>query len=99
MVRYLHTLSAVLFYVLAGSMFLAYVLAHNDIWQPQATLWMNVGDLPLLLTSILYGGTSVYLSLKDDTAPSPILGTLIALPLLVVFGFFVILNFWTLFAS
>jgi hypothetical protein len=96
MSRYLHTLSAVLFYLLGLAAFGAYVLLKNAWGGYLPSFVLNVIDIPLLVVGALYGGMSVYRSLKEEHAPSPILGIFIALPLILVIGFFVVLNFWTI---
>lgn len=99
MSRYLHTLSAVLFYLLGLAAFGAYVLLKNDIGGTYPQFLLMIIDIPLLVVGALYGGISVYRSLKEDHAPSPILGIFIALPLILVVGFFAVLNFWTISSS
>ena len=93
MVRYLHTLSAVLFYILGTSFFLAYIFLRNGIMQNNAMEWLNIGDMPLLLTGMLYGGISVYLSIRDDQNHSRGLMIAIGLPLLILFIVLAGLNF------
>ena len=56
--------------------------------------WLRIADLPLLLTGMLYGGLSVYQSLHTKDHPSHPLLFFLGLPLLALFLFFVILNFW-----
>ncbi len=98
MSRYLHTLSAVLFYLLGSSAFLAYVLWHNGVAVERTEAWLAVVDLPLLFIGALYGGLSVERSLRDGNRPSLLVGILVALPLLAVCVLFAALNFWNLVA-
>lgn len=94
MVRYLHQLSAILFYVLGLSFFLGYVLTRNGIAPDATTTWLQMADMPLLLIAILYGGLSVYKSLHDEAkGTSTILAVAIGLPLMLIFLAFLSLNF------
>jgi len=92
--RYLHSLSAILFYILGGSFFVAFVLLHNGIGGRWPALWMEIGDLPLLLAGVLFGGASVVRSFQGDAPVSKILVIVIALPLLTVFGTATYLTFF-----
>lgn len=94
MSRYLHTLSAVLFYVLGISLFSAYILVRNAIGGDMPALILRIGDLPMLAIGMLYGGLSVYLSLRREESPSKTLALTITLPLIALFALFLILNFW-----
>lgn len=94
MIRYLHTLSAILFYVLGSSFFLAYVLFRNNVWEAASLRWLQIGDMPLLLAGLLYGGLSVYRSMHDDTSHSTVMLIAIGFPLVVLFITMLILNFW-----
>ncbi|MBI5156256.1 hypothetical protein HZA45_03210, partial [Candidatus Peregrinibacteria bacterium] len=54
MLRYLHTLSAFLFYCLAGAFFLGYILMINNIIPVFAAEFLYIGQLPLLFVGLLY---------------------------------------------
>lgn len=84
MLRYLHALSAVLFYLLGLSFFLAYVLLKNAIAVSWMMRWLDIGMLPLLFVSLLYAGLSFRQSLKE-ASPSRLLSLLLSLPLLLLF--------------
>ncbi|MFH0851841.1 MAG: hypothetical protein V1876_03780, partial [Candidatus Peregrinibacteria bacterium] len=90
----LHRLSAILFYLLAGSFFVSYLLLRNEIGLPWSEWWLKVADLPLALVAVLYGGTSLYRSVKRSEGISWPLLILIGIPLLAFFTFLVALNFW-----
>ncbi len=85
MLRYLHLLSAVLFYILGASFFTAYVLVQNRISGSLPLAWLSYGILPLLLSGMLYGGLSIYRSLQGEKGTSKILLFTIGLPLFLVF--------------
>lgn len=95
MLRYLTNLSACLFYLIGGSFFLCYLLVRNEIGGAMPVTWLRIGDLPLLLAGLIYGGLCVYQSIRSSDAPlSKTLGMTIGLPAAIIFFLFVILNFW-----
>lgn len=95
MSRFLHTLSAILFYILGIGFFLAIVLNHNGVAGNAPRIWMDITDLPLLLMGLLYGGVSLYRSVRGDTEPSHALMVGLALPLGILFTLLLITNFLT----
>ena len=97
---FLHRLSAFTFYLLGLSFFGAYMFLRNDVGQVEwPAMWLQTADLPLALTSMIYGGTSLYLSLKNPDRPSRMLGMIITIPLVALFGFLVYLNFYRVIAG
>ncbi len=94
MVRYLHSLSAFLFYLLGLSFFTAYILSINNILATVMKQWLHSMDLPLLLVALLYGGTSVYLSLTAERKPSQGLAWSLTIPLMIIFLAAATLKFW-----
>ncbi|MDD4287169.1 MAG: hypothetical protein PHO20_01880 [Candidatus Peribacteraceae bacterium] len=92
----LHRISAILFYLLAGSFFVSYLLLRNSIGLPWSQWWMNVADLPLALVAVLYGGTSLYRSVKRTEGVSKPLLIVIGVPLLAFFILLIVLNFWSI---
>jgi hypothetical protein len=94
MSRTLQRLSAILFYLLAGSFFLGYLLARNSVFLPWSEWWLKVADLPLVLVAILYGGSSLYTSVHRKEHISWLLLVCITIPLSLLFIALVILNFW-----
>ena len=99
MALFLRNFSAWLFYSLGISFFVAYVLLQNEIGIPWPKFWLSVADLPLLLSGLLYGGASLYLSVKKPNEASPILAWIIGLIALAIFVFLASLNFWEYFLS
>jgi hypothetical protein len=93
MLPFLHTLSAALFYLLAGSFFAAYLLIRNNLFESAAHTWMQTGDLPLLLVGILFGGISIYRSLTSDASASRILLIAVSVPLTLFFLAILYVNF------
>jgi len=92
--RYLNSLSAFLFYLLGGSVFAAYLLHRNAIWPTATEQWMLSIMLPLLTCSLLYGGTSLYLSVQSSSGKSTVLATILAIVSLLLFSLFAALTFW-----
>ena len=90
----LHRVSAFLFYPLAGSFFVAYLLLRNEIMPIEAAWWLQRGDLPLAFATLLYGGTSFYRSITPPDKPSTIKAVLVSIPLLALFIAAVAMNFW-----
>ena len=92
MIRVLHRLSAFFFYLFGVSFFIAYVLLKNKLWWAESSMWMQIADLPLAFSAVVYGGLSLYLSVQSGN--SKILPWLIGMPLSIFFGLILLLNFW-----
>ncbi len=94
MTRYLHSLSAFLFYLLGLSAFVSYVLLHNSIADPWPGFILLVVKMPLVLTGLIYGGISVYRSLTiGEDGGSTALASLITVPVIVLLLLTLFLNF------
>ncbi|PIP65547.1 hypothetical protein COU77_03340 [Candidatus Peregrinibacteria bacterium CG10_big_fil_rev_8_21_14_0_10_49_16] len=94
MTEFLQKLSAILFYLLGLTVFGAYLLLRKELYAPWPLWWLTITDLPLLLTGLLYGSTSLYLSLQSASKPSLSLVFFIFVPALLLFVLFTVLNFW-----
>ncbi|MBI3618576.1 hypothetical protein HY213_00905 [Candidatus Peregrinibacteria bacterium] len=92
MLKFLHQLSAVFFYLLGGSFFVAYLFLRNNIGDTWPAWWLQVADLPLALSALMYGGLSLYQSLTIK-GHSRALGWTIGVITGVFFLFLVFLNF------
>lgn len=90
----LQQVSGFFFYILGLSLFVGYVCMRNDVFPNHAAVWMQTADLPFALAAIVYGGTSLYASLRAGGSSSRVLAWSIAVPLLVLFGLIVTMNFW-----
>jgi hypothetical protein len=86
-----------MFYTFGVSFFVAYMFTVNDLFGYLPELWLRIADLPLLLMGMIYGGLSLYLSVTHPKKSSRLVGLVIMIPLILIFLFFVILNFWPLF--
>lgn len=96
MIQYLQKLTGTLFYILGGTFFLAYLAMVHDI-SPLGQWWLSVADLPLIFVGMLYGGSSLYLSVKPKDSDSKTLFITIGIPLVALFSTFLIMNFWEVF--
>jgi hypothetical protein len=94
MISFIHHLSSFLFYILGTSFFVAYLLMRNALAEEWPRWWLEIADLPLSLIAILYGGLSIFLSIHGGKKDSKSLIFVIAIPLIALFVFLVILNFW-----
>ncbi len=93
MTTILHRVSGVCFYALGLTFFLAYIGVRNNILPMVSAVWMQVADLPFVLSAIMYGGLSFYRSLTTEEGSLPLaLG--IGIPLALFFLFICVLNFW-----
>ena len=90
MLWYLKHLSGFFFYTLGLSFFVAWVMLRNAVYPQESALWLQTADLPLAFSAVVYGGISLYLSLR----PSKALAWMIAGPLALFFGFVLVMNFW-----
>lgn len=89
----LNRLSAFFFYLLGSTFLVAVVLLKNQIGGIWPAWWMQVADLPLIFSAVVFGGTSLYRSLTRPERPSEILAACIGVPLGALFLFAVYLNF------
>ena len=77
---------------------MSFMLHYNQIGS-FGGWWLKVADLPLALVGILYGGSSLYLSVKPKDTNSKTLMAIISLPLVVLFLSFIVMNFWPVFTQ
>ena len=90
--------SAVLFYVLGTLTILAIVFVSREMFTGPSSLFLNVVDLPLLFSGMLFGGTALVSSLGRGK-PSAGLILTVFVPLALAFGFFAWVNFAMPFAE
>jgi len=94
MLPFLHFLFSILFYLLGGSFFIAYVFLQNNRGGVLPLWWMTTADVPLILCALLYGGLGLYRSLSTgQQASCPLIFT-IAIPLATIAILTIVLNFW-----
>ncbi|MDP7477405.1 MAG: hypothetical protein QF442_03075 [Candidatus Peribacteraceae bacterium] len=66
---------------------------------PVGAWWLRVADLPLILVGAIYGGTSLYMSVKPRDKDSRPLFMIIGVPLVIIFSTLLMMNFWPLFGG
>lgn len=93
MTETLQRVSGFAFYALGAALFTAWGLLTWGMETRLAAQALQSLDLPFALSAIVYGGTSVYRSVRDDIHPSKTLPWLIGIPLGLAFLVVVILNF------
>lgn len=80
--------------MLGTSFFGAYLLSFNQIGGGLPLWWIQVADLPMILSALVYGGSSLYVSMVKPGNKSYGLFLIIAVPLTLLFLFFAVFNFW-----
>ena len=94
MSAFLQHFTGILFYLLTASYFVGYLLLRNSIGGVWPGWWMQIGDLPLALAGLIYGGTSFYRTVHHGESTSWGKFVLITVPLLIIFTVLLMLNFW-----
>lgn len=94
MIPFIKHLAGFFFYALGLSFFLAYVFLRNDILTPWPLWWMQVGDTPLILSGLVYGGLSLQMSLHSKATPPKHVWTSIIIMISILFILALVLNFW-----
>ena len=96
MLKFLQQLSAFCFFLLGITFFVAFLLLQNNVQSVWSAWWMQVADLPFLVSAVTYGATSFLLSVKGRTASRAL--TIIVLVFCALFlGAVFTLNFWGVF--
>jgi hypothetical protein len=96
-INLLNRISGTIFYIMGSIYFVLYLLYFNDILTAWMRWIMELFDLSMILISLLYGGTSFLKSITDPDQPSLFALLIVGIPLVLLFGFFVVLNFWDAF--
>ena len=84
--------SAALFYLLGAVLILAVLLVRRGMMPSALVPAVDTLDLPVLFIAMVFGGSSLYVSLTKGKS-SPVLLVAIFLPLALIFSFFCWLNF------
>ncbi len=85
--------SGFLFYLLGAALIVGLVLLKRDISPALTTALLNSIDLPLLLAGMVYGGSSLYISITANRQQSMTVALIITLPLALLFIAFAYANF------
>ncbi|MFA6039567.1 MAG: hypothetical protein WCV62_04690 [Candidatus Peribacteraceae bacterium] len=94
MLHALRQAAAIAFYVLGASFFVAAVLLRNTVGGNVPAWWMQVADLPLALSALLYAGLSLYESVRPGQGHSRMIAVAVTAPLAAFFVLLLALNFW-----
>lgn len=84
--------SALLFYIFGSLLIIVVVLVRRGMMPDALQPVVSTLDLPILFIGMIFGGSSLYVSLTKGTR-SPLLMVVIFLPLAALFGFFCYINF------
>ena len=84
--------SGALFYLLGLLTILGIVLVQRGVTVPFLATFLNIVDLPLLLTGMLFGGSTLITSVGREKMSTGLI-VAVFLPLLLAFSFFAYLNF------
>lgn len=96
MLRFLHTLSAVLFTVLGTVLFGAEIVWRQGLWMPWSQVFLAMLPTPLIAVGLLYGGLSIVLSAQDGHRNRAIVGTFVGVVAIALFACFAVLRIWPL---
>lgn len=93
MLKFIQNLSALCFYLLGVSFFVAYLLMYNNVAIAWSAWWMQVADLPLIVSAVTYAGTSFVKSTSGRRGSAFLAGvTLVACGAFL--AMVLVLNFW-----
>lgn len=96
MLRFLHTLSAVLFTLLGLTLFGVEILWRQGFWMPWSQVLLTTIPTPLIAIGLLYGTCSIILSARDGSTVRTVIGTIIGAVSIVIFIAFALLRIWPL---
>lgn len=96
MLRFLHTLSAILFTLLGLALFGVEVLWQQGIWMPWSQVLLTTIPTPLIAIGLLYGACSIVLSARDGSTVRTVIGTIIGAVSIILFTAFALLRIWPL---
>ena len=95
MLRFLHTLSAILFTVLGLALFGAEVAWKQGAMMPWSQVFLMTIPTPLIAVGLLYGCLSIVLSAKEGRG-RPVIGIIVGLACIALFAVFAVLRVWPL---
>jgi hypothetical protein len=96
MLKFLQQLSAFCFFLLGATFFIGFLLLQNNVQSAWSAWWLQVADLPLLVSAVTYGATSFLLSVKGRKASRALTVIVLVLCALFLAAAFT-LNFWGVF--
>jgi len=84
--------SSMIFYTLGALTIVGIVLYQREILVRPLSIFLNIIDLPLLFSGMLFGGSTLVSSLSRDHV-SPVLTAVVFVPLGILFLLFAFFNF------
>lgn len=95
MLRFLHTLSAVLFTLLGLALFGTEVAWKQGLWMPWSQVALTTIPTPLIAIGLLYGALSIILSARQG-GHRAVVGSIVGIVCIALFGAFALLRVWPL---
>lgn len=95
MLKFLHTLSAILFTLLGLALFGIEVAWKQGLWMPWSQVLLTTIPLPLAAIGLLYGCLSIALSARDGGSRA-VVGTVVGIVSIALFAAFALLRLWPL---
>lgn len=95
MLKFLHSLSAVLFTLLGLALFCAEVCWRQGVLMPWSQVFLMTIPTPLIAIGLLYGCLSIVLSAKEGRG-RPVVGIIVGLASIALFAVFAALRVWPL---
>ena len=93
MLAALRSTAGLCFYLLGASFLVGVVLLQTPM-AAEASYWMQIADLPLAFSAVVFGGVSLYMSVHPTGKSSPFAATILMATLGGFFSVLVALNFW-----
>ncbi len=94
--RFLHTLSAILFTVLGLALFGIEVAWKQGVWMPWSQVLLTTIPTPLIAVGLLYGCLSIVLSAQDNHPRRAVIGSIVGIACIALFAAFAVLRLWPL---
>ncbi len=95
MLRFLHSLSAVLFTLLGLALFACEVAWRQNLWMPWSQVALTTIPTPLVAIGLLYGCLSIVLSAKEGGGRA-VVGAVVGICSIGLFAGFAMLRLWPL---
>jgi len=92
--RTLQHIAGFCFFALGLLFVAAYVLLRGELLGVWPAYILQYGDLPLLLSGLLYGALSLYFSLTNPAKPSRTLQIVLSIVTVLLFAGVCAMNFW-----
>lgn len=94
MIEQIRRISGIMFYVMGSVFFLLYFVHRNEFLGQWPRWLMEVFDQSFIFVTLLYAGTSFFLSITDPKKPSKVAIYGVNIPLVCLFLILLLLNYW-----